>query len=113
MLAARAHELVVIDGVYNDISNAEGFVAECTQGREFGFDGKTLIHPSQLEPCNAAFSPTPDELVYARKIIAAFKLAEAEARGVITVDGKMVEELHLQNARRSLALDEAIGKLKA
>jgi citrate lyase subunit beta/citryl-CoA lyase len=113
VLAARAHNLVVIDGVYNDIANAEGFVAECKQGRDFGFDGKTLIHPSQLEPCNAAFSPTPDELEYAKKIIAAFKLAEAEGRGVITVDGKMVEELHLQNARRSLALDEAIQKLKA
>jgi citrate lyase subunit beta/citryl-CoA lyase len=99
--------------VYNDIANTDGFVAECKQGREFGFDGKTLIHPSQLEPCNAAFSPTQDELEYARKIIAAFKQAEAEGRGVITVDGKMVEELHLQNARRSLALDEAIQKLKS
>jgi citrate lyase subunit beta/citryl-CoA lyase len=113
VLAARAHDLVVIDGVYNDIANTDGFVAECKQGREFGFDGKTLIHPSQLEPCNAAFSPTQDELEYARKIIAAFKQAEAEGRGVITVDGKMVEELHLQNARRSLALDVAIQKLKS
>jgi citrate lyase subunit beta / citryl-CoA lyase len=111
LLAARATGKVILDGVYNDIKNAEGFEAECVQGRQMGFDGKTLIHPSQLEPCNRVFAPTADEVDRARRIIEAFREAEAEGRGVVTVDGRMVENLHVDQARRTLALAEAIQAL--
>jgi citrate lyase subunit beta / citryl-CoA lyase len=108
LLAARATGKVILDGVYNDIKDAEGFEAECVQGRQMGFDGKTLIHPSQLEPCNRVFAPTDDEVDTARRIIAAFEQAEAEGRGVVTVDGRMVENLHVDQARRTLAVVAAI-----
>ena len=108
LLAARATGKVILDGVYNDITDAEGFEAECVQGRQMGFDGKTLIHPSQLEPCNRVFAPTADEVERAGRIIAAFEEAEAEGRGVVTVDGRMVENLHVDQARRTLALIAAI-----
>src|SRR5690349_8520799 len=85
--AARHYGVEILDGVYNDIGNAEGFAAECRQGVEFGFDGKTLIHPSQIEPCNAAFSPSLDEVTQARKIIAAFDLPENKNKGVVSLDG--------------------------
>jgi citrate lyase subunit beta / citryl-CoA lyase len=111
LLAARATGKVLLDGVYNDIRNAEGFEAECLQGRQLGFDGKTLIHPSQLDPCNRIFAPDPDEVVRAGKIIAAFEEAEAEGRGVVTVDGRMIENLHVDQARRTLALAAAIESL--
>lgn len=110
VLAGRAAGLDVVDGVYNDIADAEGFVRECEQGRRLGFDGKTLVHPSQVEPCNRAYSPSADETAYARRILEAFEAARAEGRFVITVDGKMVEELHLENARRSLQLADAIAR---
>jgi citrate lyase subunit beta / citryl-CoA lyase len=111
LLAARAAGKVILDGVYNDIKDAEGFEAECVQGRQMGFDGKTLIHPSQLEPCNRVFAPTGDEVDRARRIIEAFEQAEAEGRGVVTVDGRMIENLHVDQARRTLALAAAIQAL--
>ena len=113
LLAARATGKVILDGVYNDIQNAEGIAAECAQGRQMGFDGKTLIHPSQLEPCNEAFAPTEAEIEHSQKIIAAFEEAEAEGRGVVTVDGLMIENMHVDNARRILALAAAIEALAA
>lgn len=111
LLAARATGKVILDGVYNDIRDAEGFEAECVQGRRMGFDGKTLIHPSQIEPCNRVFAPTAEEVERAGRIIAAFEEAQAEGRGVVTVDGRMVENLHVEQARRTLALQEAIEAL--
>jgi citrate lyase subunit beta/citryl-CoA lyase len=109
LLAARAHDKVILDGVYNDIKDETGFADECRQGRDMGFDGKTLIHPSQVEPCNAAFAPTADEVQSAGRIIAAFEEAEASGRGVVTVDGRMIENLHVEEARRTLAIAEAIA----
>jgi citrate lyase subunit beta/citryl-CoA lyase len=111
LLAARATGKVILDGVYNDIKNEEGFEAECVQGRQMGFDGKTLIHPAQLEPCNRVFAPSEAEIEQAGRIIAAFEEAEAEGRGVVTVDGRMVENLHVDQARRTLAQAEAIAAL--
>ncbi len=113
MLAARAHGLTILDGVYNDIQDAEGFKAVCRQGLEMGFDGKTLIHPSQVEPCNEIFAPSMAELEMAGKIVAAFKTAQAEGRGVVTVDGRMIENLHVEQAERALALAAAIKELQA
>ncbi|WP_039791160.1 CoA ester lyase [Amycolatopsis sp. ATCC 39116] len=109
LLAARATGKVILDGVYNDVRDLAGFEAECLQGRQFGFDGKTLIHPGQIEPCNRVFAPSDDEVAQARKIIAAFEEAKAEGRGVVTVDGRMIENLHVENAQRILALAEAIA----
>jgi citrate lyase subunit beta/citryl-CoA lyase len=106
--AARQYGVEILDGVYNDIGNANGFAAECRQGVEFGFDGKTLIHPSQIEPCNAAFSPSADEVVQARKIIAAFDLPENRNKGVVSLDGRMVERLHAEMARRTVTIADAI-----
>jgi len=110
LAAARAYGLVILDGVYNDLGNAEGFAEECRQARDLGFDGKTLIHPRQIEPCNQAFSPTPEEVEAARKIIAAFDLPENENKGVIQVDGRMVERLHAEMARRIVTIADAIGQ---
>jgi citrate lyase subunit beta/citryl-CoA lyase len=106
--AARQGGIEIVDGVYNDIGDAEGFAAECRQGVELGFDGKTLIHPSQIEPCNKAFSPSADEVAQARKIIAAFDLPENKAKGVVSIDGRMVERLHAEMARRTVAIADAI-----
>jgi citrate lyase subunit beta / citryl-CoA lyase len=111
LLAAREAGKVILDGVYNDVKNPEGFEAECVQGAEMGFDGKTLIHPSQVEPCNQVWAPDADEVAHARKVIEAFEAAVAEGRGVITVDGRMIENLHVDNARRTLATAEAIAAL--
>ncbi|MET0728021.1 MAG: CoA ester lyase [Acidimicrobiales bacterium] len=111
LLAARAGGKVILDGVYNDIKDDVGFAAECRQGREMGFDGKTLIHPSQVEPCNAAFAPADDDVATAERIITAFEEAEAEGRGVVTVDGRMIENLHVDEARRVLAIHAAITGL--
>ena len=108
LLGARAAGKVILDGVYNDIKDEAGFLAECEQGRDLGFDGKTLIHPSQVEPCNAAFAPSGEEVEKAGRIIAAFEEAEAAGRGVVTVDGRMVENLHVEQARRTLAIQAAI-----
>jgi len=107
--AARIYGIDILDGVYNDIGNAHGFAQECQQGSELGFDGKTLIHPSQIEPCNKAFSPSPAEVDQARKIIAAFDLPENKGKGVVSIDGRMVERLHAEMARRTVAIAEAIA----
>ncbi|MDE2266643.1 MAG: CoA ester lyase [Alphaproteobacteria bacterium] len=112
VLAARAHGLAIIDGVYNDIQNADGFADACMQGKSFGFDGKTLIHPSQIAPCNAIFAPSADEVESARKIIAAFELPENRGKGTIKLDGRMVELLHAESARRTVALADAITQLE-
>lgn len=111
LLAAREAGKVILDGVYNDVKNPEGFEAECVQGAEMGFDGKTLIHPSQVEPCNQVWAPDEAEVTHARKVIEAFEVAVAEGRGVITVDGRMIENLHVDNARRTLATAAAIASL--
>jgi len=108
VIAARSHGLTVIDGVYNDIADAAGFEAECRQGLEFGFDGKTLIHPSQIDAANAIFAPTSEEITRARAVIAAFALPENAGKGVIKVDGRMTELLHLEDAKRLVAVSEAI-----
>lgn len=107
--AARAEGLTAIDGVYNDIADAAGFEAECRQGLDFGFDGKTLIHPSQIDTANALFAPTEEELARARAVIAAFAAPENAGKGVLKVDGKMTELLHLEEARRVVAVAEAIS----
>jgi citrate lyase subunit beta/citryl-CoA lyase len=109
--AARAHGLAAIDGVFNDIEDKDGFAAQCRQARAFGFDGKTLIHPTQVEPCNALFAPSVDEVAAARKIIAAFDLPENSDKGAIKLDGRMVERLHADIARRTVALADAIEAL--
>jgi citrate lyase subunit beta/citryl-CoA lyase len=108
VLAAREYGIDILDGVYNDIANTEGFARECAQARDFGFDGKTLIHPNQIEPCNAAFSPTADEVAQARRMIAAFDLPENKGKGVVQIDGRMVERMHAEMARRTVAIAEAI-----
>jgi citrate lyase subunit beta/citryl-CoA lyase len=107
--AARAFGVDILDGVYNDLGNAEGFAQECAQARDMGFDGKTLIHPNQIGPCNAAFSPSTDEVAQAKKIIAAFDLPENEHKGVVQLEGRMVERLHADMARRTVAIAEAIA----
>ena len=101
--AARAHGIVVLDGVFNDIDDEQGFAAEARQAADFGFDGKTLIHPRQVAPCNAAFSPDAAEIAWSRRILAAFDEPGNEAKGAIRVDGQMVERLHLHRARKVLA----------
>ena len=108
--AARIHGIDILDGVYNDIGNSDGFAKECAQGVDLGFDGKTLIHPSQIEPCNTAFSPSPADVEQARKMIAAFDLPENKGKGVVSIDGRMVERLHADMARRTVAIAEAIAR---
>src|SRR5271163_3537070 len=110
--AARAYDLSILDGVYNDLGNAEGFAEECKQARDLGFDGKTLIHPRQIDPCNEAFSPSADEVAIARKMIAAFDLPENANKGVVQIDGKMVERLHAEMAKQTVAIADAIEKRK-
>src|SRR5216684_2043377 len=107
--AARAFGIDIIDGVYNELGNAEGFARECAAARDMGFDGKTLIHPSQIGSCNAAFSPSAEEVAQAKRIIAAFDLPENEHKGVVQLDGRMVERLHADMARRTVAIAEAIA----
>jgi citrate lyase subunit beta/citryl-CoA lyase len=108
VLAAREYGIDILDGVYNDIANTAGFNEECTQARDLGLDGKTLIHPNQIEPCNAVFSPSPDEVALARKMIAAFDMPENRDKGVVQIDGRMVERMHAEMARRTVAIAEAI-----
>lgn len=107
--AARIHGIDILDGVYNDIGAADGFIRECAQGVELGFDGKTLIHPNQIEPCNKAFSPSSADVEQARKMIAAFDLPENKGKGVVSIDGRMVERLHADMARRTVAIAESIA----
>jgi citrate lyase subunit beta/citryl-CoA lyase len=107
--AARAHGLAILDGVCNEFRDLNVFTAEAEQGLLFGFDGKSLIHPAQIEPCNAVFSPSEDELAFAHAVIAAFALPENAGKGAIRVEGKMAELLHLDQARRLVAVAERIG----
>lgn len=109
LIAVRAAGKMVIDGVYNDVRNEEGFAAEARQGREMGFDGKTLIHPSQVEPANEAFSPSEEDVERAEGLIAAFDEAKAAGAGVATYNNKLVEELHVRDAKRILAFAEALS----
>tara|TARA_B100001540_G_scaffold289195_1_gene284976 strand:+ start:181 stop:1008 length:828 start_codon:yes stop_codon:yes gene_type:complete len=111
LLSARAAGVAILDGVYNDIKDESGFKDVCVQGAEMGFDGKTLIHPNQVAPTNEIFSPSLDELDFHRRIIEEFEAAEKEGRGVLTVDGKMIENLHVDEARRALAVADAIAAL--
>jgi citrate lyase subunit beta/citryl-CoA lyase len=108
VLAARAAGKDILDGVYNDVRDVAGFEAECLQGKQFGFDGKTLIHPGQIEPCNRIFAPSAEEVDRSRRIIEAFEEAIRDGRGVVTVDGRMIEILHVDNARRILALADSL-----
>ena len=107
VLNARALGLAAIDGTYNDITDAAGLAASCAQGRAFGFDGKTLIHPAQIEAANRAFAPSPQEIAAARRVIAAF--AAAPDKSVLALDGRMLERLHEVEAARLLALADAIA----
>jgi citrate lyase subunit beta/citryl-CoA lyase len=109
LLAARSAGKAILDGVYNDVKDPEGFLAECQQGAQMGFDGKTLIHPSQVEPTNDTWAPSADEIDHAGRVIAAFDEATADGRGVVTVDGHMIENLHVEQARRTLAVADAIA----
>ena len=109
LLAAKAHGIVAIDGVYNQFKDDEGLAAECAQGRDMGFEGKTLIHPAQVAVCNEAFSPSAEEIDLAERQIAAFEETEASGQGVAVVDGKIVENLHVETARKILALTEAVS----
>jgi citrate lyase subunit beta/citryl-CoA lyase len=113
VLGARAAGKVVLDGVFNDIGDEAGFRAEAQQGREMGFDGKTLIHPSQIAGANDVFGPSREELAAARKIVSAYEAAEAAGTSVITVDGRMVESLHVRDARRILALADLISDMES
>jgi citrate lyase subunit beta/citryl-CoA lyase len=106
--AARAYELDILDGVFNDIADADGFARECEEARNMGFDGKTLIHPKQIAAANAAFAPSAQEVAQARAIIAAFDLPENKDKGVIALEGRMVERLHAEMARRTVAIAQAI-----
>jgi len=109
VLAARAHGIEILDGPYSDIGNVDGFAAECAQARDLGFDGKTLIHPSHIDACNAIFTPPAEEVAEARKIVAAFQRPENASRGAIQLDGRMVERLHAEIARRTIAIADAIA----
>ena len=111
--AARAYGVNAIDGVYNDIKNEDGFIAECEQGRDLGFDGKTLIHPSQLETANRVFAPSPHDVEQAHAVIAAFADPENAGKGVLKVNGKMTELLHLEEARRTVQMNEAIAAMES
>ena len=111
LLAAKAHGLAIVDGVYNAFKDDEGLKVECEQGRDMGFDGKTLIHPAQIGVTNAAFSPTDEEVDLAQRQIDAFQAAEAAGQGVAVVDGKIVENLHVATARDTLAKVDAIAAL--
>ncbi|HUF99245.1 MAG TPA: CoA ester lyase [Ilumatobacter sp.] len=111
VLGAREAGVAILDGVYNDVRDPDGFAAEARQGKLFGFDGKTLVHPSQVQPANEVWAPTADEIDFAARVIDAFEAAEAAGLGVITVDGRMIENLHVDNARRVLAVAEAIATL--
>lgn len=110
VIAARANGLGVVDGVFNDIADLEGLESQCLQGLEFGFDGKTLIHPSQIESANRIFAPEPSEVEWARKVVAAFELPENTSKGVLKLEGRMVERLHLEEALRLIAIAEAIAQ---
>ena len=111
LLAARAHRLTVLDGVHLDLADAEGFETACQQGRDLGFDGKTLIHPQQIAPANTAFSPTEEEISRAHRLVEAYAEAVAAGKGAARIEGRLVEALHVEEAERTLALADAIKAL--
>ncbi|TAJ69270.1 MAG: CoA ester lyase [Phenylobacterium sp.] len=113
LMAARAHRLAILDGVFNEIADADGLARQCAQAAAFGFDGKSLIHPSQVEPANAAFTPDPAAVAWARTVVGAFGLPENAGKGVLKVDGRMVERLHFAEAKRLLSVAEAIAAREA
>lgn len=113
LLAARANGLAILDGVYLDLNDDEGFEYACKQGVEFGFDGKTLIHPKTVAATNRIFAPSADAVAWSRKIIAAHAEATAQGKGVVVVDGKLVENLHVESARRLVKLADAIAAMEA
>jgi citrate lyase subunit beta/citryl-CoA lyase len=113
ILAARAYGIAIVDGVYLDLGDAEGFAAHCRQGNELGFDGKTLIHPKTIATANEVFAPSQQEIDWSHRIIAAHAEATAAGKGVVVVDGKLVENLHVENAKRLVALGEAIQELES
>ena len=112
LLAARAYRLAILDGVHLDLADDAGFAEVCRQGRALGFDGKTLIHPKTIAAANEAFAPASDEVAWARRIIAAHAEAEAAGKGVVLVDGKLIENLHVEDARRTVALADAIAEME-
>jgi len=112
LLAARAFNLAIVDGVYLDLGDEEGFTNACRQGAELGFDGKTLIHPKQIKPANTIFAPSQDEVTFSHKIIDAHKEAVAEGKGVVVVDGKLIENLHVLNAERIVQMSQAIAEME-
>lgn len=111
LLGAREAGKVILDGVFNDVGDPDGFLAEARHGKAMGFDGKTLVHPSQVTPANEVWAPSADEVDFAERVIAAFDQARAVGQGVITIDGRMIEHLHVQNAQRILAVARAIAEL--
>lgn len=113
LMAARAHRLAILDGVFNEIADPEGLARQCAQAAAFGFDGKSLIHPTQVEPANAAFTPDPAAVAWARTVVDAFGLPENAGKGVLKVEGRMVERLHFAEARRLLTVAEAITAREA
>jgi len=113
ILAARAHGIAITDGVHLDLSDDEGFAAQCRQGKELGFDGKTLIHPKTIAKANEIFAPSEEEIDWSHKIIAAHAQASAEGQGVVVVDGKLIENLHVESAKRLVALSNAIKELES
>jgi len=113
LLAARAYNLAILDGVYLDLNDDAGFEASCRQGLELGFDGKTLIHPKTIAIANSVFAPSPEQVAHAHKIIAAFEEASKDGKAVVLVDGKLVENLHVEQAKKLAALADAIARLQA
>ena len=113
LLVARAYDLAIVDGVHLDLDDDDGFAYSCAQGRDMGFDGKTLIHPKTIAKANEVFGPSEDDVAWSKKIIEAFEAAQAEGKGVVVVDGKLVENLHVAEAKRLVALSDMIGQLEA
>jgi len=113
ILAARAEGLVILDGVYTDLTDEAGYEASCRQGADLGFDGKTVIHPKQIAPANRAYAPSADAVIWSRRIIEAFAEAARDGKGVVLVEGKLVEKLHVEDARRLIVLAEAAAALEA
>ena len=113
LMAARAHGIAILDGVYNDIGDAEGFARQCAQGALWGFDGKTLIHPGQVETANRAFTPEPQAVAWARTVVAAFAAPGTGDKGVLKVEGRMVERLHRSEAQRLIGVADAIAAREA
>lgn len=113
LLAARAAGLAILDGVYLDLNDEAGFESACKQGQELGFDGKTLIHPKQVGPCNRVFTPKPQDVAWSRRIIEAHAAATARGEGVVVVDGRLVENLHVESARRVVGMADAIAAMEA